>query len=332
MSDKNNTALQSGARAPISAKDLAHITATCESLEINLPDSVTELQDWLVDAENAIARAMAKQGFGFIALKGQMEHGAWIDWLENNNFDERRVREQMSVAQMLLAAPESARPKLYGINSKKKLIALASLPAETIEDIAQSGELNELDQLSVREMKQRIRELQAEKADAAKQAETLQLQLESVRKKNVSTEAQFPLFYTEARQESAAVSEAAILNIDSLQRLIDETEAALMNTARLSTTDSGAENFTLLAAKSLVLHVRAVAARANDLLRNVAQWECAQDIDLTAELLMTDAEAENFIHIRSMLIQQNRHEEIMREQARAMSQKRGRGRPLKESK
>lgn len=129
-----------------------------ERLPIDLPQSVDELKNWLIDQENHLARESARQGFGFLVLKQELGEGEFASWLAKHDFKEQRVYEYISVAKLLLAAPAKVQPLLMGL-SKVKLIELARLPSDTIDEVAASGKLDELSRLSVRELKEQVRYL-----------------------------------------------------------------------------------------------------------------------------------------------------------------------------
>ncbi len=132
-----------------------------QRLPVELPNSVDELKNWLIDRENHLARESARQGFGFLVLKQELGEGEFARWLVQHDFKEQRVYEHISVAKMLLAAPVNVQPVLMGLG-KVKLIELARLSNETIDEVAERGELDELSRLSVRELKEQVRRLKSQ--------------------------------------------------------------------------------------------------------------------------------------------------------------------------
>ncbi|SDZ68772.1 hypothetical protein [Pseudomonas sp. NFIX28] len=137
-----------------------------QRLPVELPNSVDELKNWLIDQENHLARESARQGFGFLVLKQELGEGEFARWLVQHDFKEQRVYEHISVAKMLLAAPVNVQPVLMGLG-KVKLIELARLPNETIDEVAERGELDELSRLSVRELKEEVRRLKSQNQSMA---------------------------------------------------------------------------------------------------------------------------------------------------------------------
>lgn len=129
-----------------------------DRLPIELPNSIDELKNWLIEQENHLARESARQGFGLLVLKQELGEGEFSRWLAEHDFKEQRVYEHISIAKMLMAAPANVQPQLMGLG-KVKLIELARLPNETMAEVAESGELDELSRLSVRELKEQVRRL-----------------------------------------------------------------------------------------------------------------------------------------------------------------------------
>jgi hypothetical protein len=144
-----------------------------QRLPVELPNSVDALKNWLIDQENHLARESARQGFGFLVLKQELGEGEFARWLVQHDFKEQRVYEHISVAKMLLAAPVNVQPLLMGLG-KVKLIELARLPNETIDEVAESGELDELSRLSVRELKEQVRRLKSQNQAMAVDLEGVQ--------------------------------------------------------------------------------------------------------------------------------------------------------------
>ena len=159
MSTKITPNVRSPAITSDTSSAIAHrVLGHGERLPVELPSSVDELKNWLIDQENHLARESARQGFGFLVLKQELGEGEFARWLAEHDFKEQRVYEHISIAKMLLAAPANVQPLLMGLG-KVKLIELARLPNETIDEVAESGVLDELSRLSVRELKEQVRRL-----------------------------------------------------------------------------------------------------------------------------------------------------------------------------
>lgn len=165
--------------SPESATVITRIIRLGEPLPVELPETIDDLKSWLIDKENQLAREAARQGFGFLVLKHELGHGTFEAWLTQHDFKPQRVRENMTIAQMLLAAPSNVQEQLLGIG-KKKLIELASLPEETIAEVAESGQLDELSRLSVRELKDQVRLLKTREQSIAADLEAAQEQNETL--------------------------------------------------------------------------------------------------------------------------------------------------------
>lgn len=104
--------------------------------------------------------AILEIGRRLIEAKDQLSHGEWLDWLENRvSFNERAAQRFMKLA------TEYSNPTTLSDLGYSKALALLSIPAEEREEFAEAVHAEEL---SVRELKQKIRE----REDALQQAQS----------------------------------------------------------------------------------------------------------------------------------------------------------------
>lgn len=99
-------------------------------------------------------------GKRLIEAKEQLSHGEWLDWLENRvSFNERAAQRFMKLA------TEYSNPTTLSDLGYSKALALLSVPVEEREEFAEAVHAEDL---SVRELKQKIRE----REDALQQAQS----------------------------------------------------------------------------------------------------------------------------------------------------------------
>lgn len=104
--------------------------------------------------------AILEIGKRLIEAKEQLEHGEWLDWLEH------RVDISVRVAQNFMKlSKEIGNTNTYSDLGYSKALALLAVPAEQREEFAEAVHAEEL---SVRELKQKIRE----REDALQQAQS----------------------------------------------------------------------------------------------------------------------------------------------------------------
>lgn len=99
-------------------------------------------------------------GKRLIEAKEQLDHGEWLEWLEHGaDISERMAQNFMKVSR------EYSNPKSISDLGVTKALALLSVPAEEREEFAEAVHAEDL---SVRELKQKIRE----REDALQQAQS----------------------------------------------------------------------------------------------------------------------------------------------------------------
>lgn len=300
------------------------ILSAGEQLSISLPDNTEELKAWLVDKENQLARETAKQGFGFLALRSQIAEGEFTSWLEKHDFKRQRVYESMNIANMLLSAPEDSRPKLLGMG-KSKLIEIARLPEESIEDMAESGKLDELATKSSRELRDEVKRLRAKLAQAETETDTAkqkQKKLEAALDVRRETN-QVPDFYAIVREESRALTQQADLCIDDLSALFHE------ELQRLGSSELGdeARHYSERGMDTLTAHVAGLAARISKLARDMEK-----QVDISAyqsELIYNDEEIALAAERHAVICNEHKLQAQVRADDREAKKKRSRGRPAK---
>ncbi len=137
-------------------------------IDITLPERPAELWEYAIRAFGEVSTSTARAGFALLMLKEMTPHGKFAEELQAREIPERTAQNAMSVARLLLKLPKSKAQTLSVLNGSK-LIELARIPEETFEDIMQTEKidgkpLDELDRMSVRELKATIRKLKNQHA------------------------------------------------------------------------------------------------------------------------------------------------------------------------
>ncbi|MGI1671978.1 MAG: hypothetical protein K6L74_16870 [Neptuniibacter sp.] len=297
---------------------IERIVSAGESLDIELPETTNELQTWIIDRENKAAREAAKLGFGYLALKSQIEKGKFKSWLAENNLSEQRVYELISVANLLLSLSDKDKKKLLDAK-KSQLITLAKLPAENIAEISETGELDELLCLPVKKLAEKIRNLETK-------LETKDLendQLKDVINKKRSGE--YPDFVVVTRHESDALSQKALLCMDDMSRLMDDL-IKLQNDEHLS---GEFENYLNMSSTTMLIHLNGMQAKLSQILHNAMHNLPPQltSQQVNATMLYSEEEISHSVSEREMLIREHEQEKQIRANEREANKPRGRGRP-----
>jgi phosphotransferase system HPr-like phosphotransfer protein len=122
------------------------------------------LQQGIVESKARIGTELFAIGARLLLLREQCAHGEFVLRLESLNIDPRAARKYMQVA--LKFSKTATVAALDGL-SLSKLLELAMLDDETLEVLESDGtvlgfKLDELDQMSVREMRVALREAKAD--------------------------------------------------------------------------------------------------------------------------------------------------------------------------
>lgn len=209
-----------------------------QAINIRLPDTTEQAWAMATSLENEAAINMAKRGILYLWLKEQLPHGAFEKELEERGVAPRRARDAMSVAQMLAGLPKPTLNKLAPL-AGRKLIELARLPIETLEEMDDQGVLDDIDRMPVRDLKAHLRRERM----AREKAENRYTALQKAQKKAQTLAAleddeQWHELTRTFRRESDALAEQASLATDGMEHLLSllgdpkfELDAANQNAA-----------------------------------------------------------------------------------------------------
>jgi hypothetical protein len=304
------------------------VLGNAERLSIELPNSIAELKNWLIDQENHLARESARQGFGFLVLKKELGEGEFAKWLIAHDFKEQRVYEHISIAKMLLAAPANIQPLLMGLG-KVKLIELARLPNETITQAAECGVLDELSRLSVRELKDQVRRLKSNNQKMA-------LDLKAAHQLSENLKAQ------KARDPALGVTDAVASDfIGSVALAEDWLERGLNELCQLQTVIRNDFIWTQDSSSpqtwdSVACHLYTVTARIYGQLRTLLDQltlelpESARGGLALIESRLTDQRLTDIVNARQQQARQADQDRLLHHAAKGTGGARKRGRPKKQ--
>jgi hypothetical protein len=176
-----------------------------------------------VVAYNMAARLAVEAGYLLLSVKADLAHGEFEAGLDSLGLSRQRAAELMRMAKFATALPEGQRAELLNL-PKSKVLALASADAEVIADLLEDGSVSDLEGLSVRDLRQKIRELQAAQVDAAVDRDTMKAERDGLarqlKRRAVDAEdACVPMVVADQRAELAALVKKAELSINSLYPL-----------------------------------------------------------------------------------------------------------------
>lgn len=176
-----------------------------------------------VAAYNMAARLAVEAGYLLLSVKSDLAHGEFDAGLVALGLSSQRASELMRMAKFATALPEGRRAELLNL-PKSKVLALASADAEVIAELLEDGDVTDLEGLSVRELRQRIRDLQAGHVDLSVERDTLEAQRDGLakqlkRRAADAEDAYVPMVVADQRAELAALVKKAELSVNSLYPL-----------------------------------------------------------------------------------------------------------------
>jgi hypothetical protein len=155
-----------------------------------------------------------------LSVKEELPHGEFESGVEAMGLQPQRARELMRTAKFITSLPEDRRSEFLTL-PKSKVLALASADPAVIEQMLEDGDVSDLDDMSVRGLRLRIRELEAGVTDLAVERDTALADLKAAekslkRRSRDEDDVGVPMVVADARAELAALIKKAELAITSL--------------------------------------------------------------------------------------------------------------------
>lgn len=206
--------------------------AAAGSLGIVMSGSLEERIGRAIYAFNSATRYAVEAGYLLLSVKKDVVHGEFEPGIEALGLTKQRAFELMRMAKFATALPADRRAEMLML-PKSKVLALAGADSAVIEDLldAADGDVD-LVSLSVRELRQRIRELEAKNTDLAVSRDTAAAERDGLakqlRKRRQAAEDQdggVPVVVADIRAEGADLLKKAELAVASLHPLGAEIAA-----------------------------------------------------------------------------------------------------------
>lgn len=271
-------------------------------------------------AYNAATRLAVEAGYLLLSVKTEIGHGQFDERVSALGLSRQRSSELMRMAKFASSLPQAKRAELLSI-PKTKALMLASADQEVLEVLLEDG-ADDLDGLSVRELRSKIALLKAQLTDtqvneqAAKaEAEGLKQRMQRGRTDGV------PMMVADLRAEILAHGAKARLGIQSL-------EAAVLELRDMQ--DSVLEDWMSGSVQLLWTQLAALSAQVGSVAQAVeARFEVA---DLMAGGMqpmayLSTEEAAEVAEQFAQLTTAHGYERDLRAHEREQARPRGRGRP-----
>ena len=197
--------------------------AACQ-LGIVIGGSIGDRVSRAIVSYNMAARLAIEVGYLLLSVRTELPHGEFEVGVESMGLSARRAREHMQMAKFATALPKERRIELLSL-PKSTVLTLAGADPEVVEQMLEDGDLNDLKDMSVRAMRQRMRELEANVIDITAERDATEAErdgaLKRLNKRNQRDEDEggVPLVMADLRAEIAALVKKAELAIDSFTPL-----------------------------------------------------------------------------------------------------------------
>jgi len=172
-------------------------------------------------AANEAALRAVEAGYLLLRVKSEADHGAFSEALDSIGMSSQRASEFMRMARFTSLLPEEKRTAIVAVG-RSTVLALASADPQVIDMIVEEG-VETIDALTVKEMRQKIRDMEADLADTAVQRDTAEAQVEALQKKlakpGADREDKIPLVVADLRAEIVALAKKGGLTVDSFNSL-----------------------------------------------------------------------------------------------------------------
>lgn len=184
------------------------------------------LQDWLLKKEDQAAQSTVERGIGYALLKRELGHGQFEAFLKDRGVSPRSARESMKAAKLLMAlSPTNA--QRAALLPHRKIQALAAAPAKVVDDLFESGALDDVDGMNRDQLREIVRlrkDVETQEERLRQAGENLQAQAEENRRLR-----QLP----EASRRALALREAVLAETEALRVNAHRIDALLAATAGL---------------------------------------------------------------------------------------------------
>lgn len=304
-------------------------TVAASSLGIVISGTVEERIGRAVYAYNNATRFAVEAGYLLLSVKSDAERGQFEANIEDLGLSSQRASELMRMAKFATALPDERRAEMLML-PKSKVLALAAADAEVIADLLENpGDGDALGDLSVRELRQRIRDAEAAKADMEVERDTAVAEREGLakqlrkRERDAEEHEGMPVVIADMRAEGAALVKKAELALSGLYPLGVE-----MFSLRGS---EGVEGYVTPSLRLVMSGIVALRIQADGLIEQFAKALGNEVRDLPnapqgLEFLEPDeiqAVAENW----ARLVAVDKHEAALRAHERELAKPKGKGRP-----
>jgi hypothetical protein len=183
-------------------------------------------QDYLEEGMRSFSRSgleMARAGRCWLIAKEQIGHGGFTSAIARAGLSEDHVNRAMQLCSFLSRLPEQEARKL-SIQPYTKVLALAKADPEVIDELVSTGEIDGIGELSVRQLRERLKRDASEIRRLQTSLETSQRHAQQMARANSALEAEseLPRFARSVRHEAFALEQGAGWMLDNFEAICNE--------------------------------------------------------------------------------------------------------------
>lgn len=273
---------------------------------------------------NMATRLAVEAGYNLLAAKAALQHGDFMQKLDDIGFSPQRAAEAMRRAKFVTAQPQERRAELLNMQPSK-LLVLADASPDAVEALLEDGDIDPED-LSVRALRAKVRELEKKAADAVVDRSTAEAEAESLRKKLAAqthqpTDGVMPVVIRDMRAEIAALLKKAELSVESLVPI--ETELAGLRWSAVDAWVNPSGQLLMAGLVALRLQMDGAIERIEKKLEMTVQ--ALKEPDAMAGL--DKFEVVEIAGVYQGLLRTHEHEAALRQYERDQERPKGKGRP-----
>lgn len=190
-------------------------------MQLDLSASLALRAERAVQAYNMATMHMVEAGLLLASVRAEVGAEAFLAVLDERGMAKERAYELMRGAALIARLPPAQREQVIAL-SKSKVLALAGASAAAVQAALEDDELD-IDLIGVRQLKQRIRDLEAGITDTTVQRDTAEAEAEGLRKRLArqpgDRDDKLPMVVADLRAELMALGKKASLAIDGFTPL-----------------------------------------------------------------------------------------------------------------
>jgi hypothetical protein len=274
-----------------------------------------------VTAHNQAARQLMEAGLLLSSVKADVPHDEFMAMLDERGMHFQRAYELMRGAAFVARLPADQRDEVLTL-PKTKVLALANASPAVVEAMLEDGEAD-LNLIGVRELRARLRELEANLADTTVQRDTAEAEAEGLKKKlskaPKAREDGVPMVVADLRAEIMAEGKKGSLAIDALNAVGNDCMALIGTEEAHDWADA-----TLRLAFS---QVAALRVQLDGLLVKYARELPGQDPTPAQLSYLSQQEIVEAAQAHEQLTKVGQYEAELRKWEREQERPRGKGRP-----